>query len=144
MRAPWRWHDSVETCRSVIIYKLNVIVPLLVILILFSSTSSTWFHIFYVIYFSTTMTTSDTQIFLFYARVRQEHPIMSVISLFTPEDPNSAFCPSWYLGLQSAGPYGKQRNSCRCWKSNPFAVKPSSQQGFYSKEHKYEHLSVSL
>ena len=32
MRASWRWHDSVETCRSVIIYKLIVIVLLLVIL----------------------------------------------------------------------------------------------------------------
>jgi uncharacterized integral membrane protein len=32
IRAPWRWHDSVETCRSVVIYKLIVTVLLLVIL----------------------------------------------------------------------------------------------------------------
>ena len=31
LRAPWRWHDSVETCRSVIICELIVIVLLLVI-----------------------------------------------------------------------------------------------------------------
>ena len=30
MRAPWRWHDSVETCKIVVIYKLIVIVLLLV------------------------------------------------------------------------------------------------------------------
>ena len=29
---PWRWHDGVETCRSVIIYKFTVNVLLLVIL----------------------------------------------------------------------------------------------------------------
>jgi hypothetical protein len=30
MRAPWGWHDSVETCSSIVIYKFTVIVLLLV------------------------------------------------------------------------------------------------------------------
>ena len=30
MQAPWRWHDSVGTCRSVVIYKFIVIVLMLV------------------------------------------------------------------------------------------------------------------
>ena len=32
MRAPWRWHDSVEACSRVTIYKLIIIVLLLVVL----------------------------------------------------------------------------------------------------------------
>ena len=42
MRAPWGWHHSVETCRSVVIYKFIVIVFLLVNL---QNSKKCWVHI---------------------------------------------------------------------------------------------------